>query len=110
MDVKGGEESYHLESIELLLDLLREHRRQTIASSDLSSAIILRACPSIMIVRCVLPRDIAFRGRCCRRALRHSAIEAEGRHEVVLAVERDRLGAAVPMHIGVRGAWCRRWR
>jgi len=40
--------TYHLEGIQLLLDLLCQNGRQAIAGSNVTSAIILRAAPGVV--------------------------------------------------------------
>ena len=43
-----NQQTYHLESIELLLDLLGKHWCETIAGSNLSSSVVLSARPGIV--------------------------------------------------------------
>lgn len=40
--------TYHFEGIKFLLDLLRKHRREPVASSNFSTTIIVRSRPSVV--------------------------------------------------------------
>ena len=53
------ENTYHLESIQLLLDLLSKEGRQAIARSNLTSSIILAWWPGVMELYTRAEADIA---------------------------------------------------
>ncbi len=79
-------QTYHLEGIELLLDLLSKHWRQAIAGRNLASSIVFAARPCIMELNPWTKCGIAFGStrRCIWNALRVPP-EFQSRHEIVFA-------------------------
>ena len=61
---------YHLESIQLFLNLLCKHGCQTVAGSNLSSSVILSAGPGVVKLNTRTERGIALAPLwCCRDTL-----------------------------------------
>ena len=87
--------AYHLERVELFLDLLRKHRRETVAGRNLAPSVVLLAWP------CVVEDDARRERRVSLPALWRSRgalcvlSETKGRHEVVFVADGD--GASPPM-------------
>jgi len=52
---------FHLECVQLLLNLLGKHRRQAVACCDVATTIILVWCPHIEELDLWIPRDVAHR-------------------------------------------------
>ena len=87
---------YHLERVQLFLDLLRKHWCQPIAGGNLSTTVIICAWPRIMELNARTETDVA---RCKtawgpRNAFRIRSGESRHRHEVVLTFNGDRIGVA----------------
>lgn len=59
VDHQCAKNTYHLESVQLLLDLLSKEGRQAIACSNLTSSIILAWWPGIMELYARAEADIA---------------------------------------------------
>lgn len=81
-------QSYHLEGVELLLDLLRKQRSQSIARGNFTAAVVLLARPGVM-------KDYARRE--CRIALGRWGVggalavlsESQSRHEIVFTANSN---------------------
>ena len=106
--------AYHFECVQLLLDLLSEHRCETVAGGYFSTSVIFHACPSVMEL---YPRTEAYiasnAARCTGYALRVTACELGDRHEVVFTFDCNGIGSSVPkawMLIIPGGARCTRAR
>lgn len=98
--------TYHLKSIEFLLDLLSEHWRKAIASSNLAPAVILPTWPGIMELDSRTKGCISL----CNRALRSSrntlrvATESQCGHEIVLPTKCHRTCSSMTLLLVVRCA------
>lgn len=96
---------YHLESVQLLLDLLCKHWGKAVAGSNLSSTVVFSTRPGIMELNPLAECSISFGLRCCWDAL-GVALEPQGRHKVVLAPQGYRSSSSVALWI-VRSAGSR---
>ena len=78
--------TYHLEAIQLLLDRLRQRRRQSIARRDVSPAIVLPTAPGIVKLHLGAEADVPRRAGQALDLRSTADTAAEARHggEVVL--------------------------
>ncbi|KAI4241693.1 MAG: hypothetical protein LQ352_007399, partial [Teloschistes flavicans] len=81
----------------LFLDLLSKHRRKSIASRDLSSAIVFAACPCVVENETRAERDVARNN--APWSPWDACIISVGilgeRHEVIVPFDSDRVGLAM---------------
>ena len=89
--------AYHLESIQLLLDLLSKHGCETVAGGNFSASVVFHTRPSIMKLN---PRTEAYvaskAARRTRHAFRVTACVLGKRHEIVFAFDCNGISSSVP--------------
>jgi hypothetical protein len=54
-----GDDSYHLEVVDLFSDLLSEQRRQTVASRNVSTTVILATRPGVVELNARAEHDVS---------------------------------------------------
>lgn len=89
----------HLESIEFFLDLLGQHRRQTVASSYFPSSIIFHAWPSVMELDARTEADVSADGLGrARHTSRRSIVVGVvlNRQEIFFSLNMYRIRLAMP--------------
>ena len=90
--------TYHLEAVELLLDLLSEHRSQAITSSNLSTSVILPTRPRVVKPNLRTETYVTSQAPWSpRHALRTGICKPCDGHEVVITLDGDRVGTAMAM-------------
>ena len=57
--IQRQDQTYHLESVEFLFDLLSKHRSKTVARSNISSAIIVGGRPRIIELNTRAEADVS---------------------------------------------------
>jgi hypothetical protein len=105
-------QTYHLESVELLLDLLGKHWCKAIAGCNLTSSVVFSTRPGIMELNSRAERSISLHSALWsgRYAL-GVALEPQRRHEVILPTQCHGASSSVSLLFLVRGTGCRRaWR
>lgn len=58
---RGKQIAHHLERVQLLLDLLRKHRSEPVASGNLPTAVVVRSGPCVVELETRAERDITTR-------------------------------------------------
>ena len=80
--------TYHLEGVELLLDLLRQHRGQPIACGDIAPTVVLRGSPDVVELHFGVPGYVSH-----SLPLREASCAASGisvcQKEVILEALRN---------------------
>ena len=89
--------TYHLKAIQLLLNLLCQHRRQPIASSNLASSIIKVARISVMELDPWAKGDVSrcVTAWCSRSTLPIRASESCQGHEVIFTLDCNGIGSSM---------------
>ena len=89
--------AYHLEAIQLLLNLLCQHRCQPITSSDLASSIIKVARISVMKLDPWTKRDVprCVTAWCSGSTLPIRASKSCQRHEVIFTLDCNGIGSSM---------------
>lgn len=103
----GAVRTHHLECVQLLFDLLSQHRCQSIACSNVPSPIILQTSPGIMQLYGRTKTDITS-GETARRAW-HAlgatvGILSQG-EEIIFTLNCDRVGPSMPQ-TRLFVSWC----
>ena len=98
--------TYHLESIELLLDLLGKHWREAVAGGNLSSSVVFSTGPGIVELdpgaECSISLHSALWSRGYALGI---SLESQGGHEIILTTQCDRASASVSLLLIVGGTW-----
>lgn len=95
---------YHLESIELLLDLLRQHGSETVASCNVAAPVVLRARPSVVKLDARAKADVARPAmRRIRKAPGATSRKTGGTDEVVVTSQSPVVIAGCAWCTGVGG-------
>ena len=89
--------TYHLESIQLLLDLLSKEGRQAIACSNFASSVILTRWPGVVELDTRAEADVpgCEAPRRAWQALRITIGESCQRQEILFSFYVDRIGFSV---------------
>ena len=97
--------TYHLEAVQLLLDLLSQHGRQAVASGNLSAAVILLGRPGIMEDDAGRKGSVSLAGRRGTRTALAVGSQAQGIHEVIFRTKSDRPGPSMALGVVIWRAW-----
>lgn len=91
IDHRRAQDTYHLERVQLLLDLLSKEGRQAIACSNLPSSIVLSRWPGVVELDARAEADVASRktSRRARQAPRFTVAEVRQGQEVFFSFYID---------------------
>lgn len=96
--------AHHLEGVQLLLDLLSQHRRQAVARSNFAATVVLLARPRLEEDNSGAKGGISLRPLGCDGCAFSVLAEPESRHKIIFAAYRDSSSPPVSVQLLVRRA------